>query len=329
MQVKKKCLSPKRNNSEICLSQKNRNRQMKKRLLKALFFFLLINSSLLLAQKWSFSFVADPRAGINDFQRALTEIKSLSLNPEPKMSNSDFVIVGGDFDPAEIDYKIFNEVFPQNIKPSPKFFPVMGNHDLDYTFFIKEKILGKQQLFKLNDSASFSYYVDWKNCRLIIIDQYKGLGTKNGCISENGIRWVEDLIKSSNSPHVFIAFHEPAFPRYRHIGNSFDACIKERDEFWNMLLKYKEKVRAVLVGHTHFYYAMKIKDVKGDAADKDKFPVEEGGIYQIDGGAAGNSEDGSVTAVEFMIDNESVIARVIQSKKGEKDFQIIETIKIN
>jgi len=115
-------------------------------------------------------------------------------------------------------------VFPQNIKTSPKFIPVIGNHDLDYTFFIKEKIFGSQKFFNWHDSSSFNYYVDWKNCRLIVVDQYSSFGLNNGCINENGIKWVEDLIKSSNSKHVFIAFHEPAFPRYRHVGNSFDAC---------------------------------------------------------------------------------------------------------
>jgi hypothetical protein len=302
---------------------------MKKRSLKQLFILLFINSSLLLSQQWSFSFVADPRAGFDDLKRTLTEIRDLTLNPEPKMLNSDFVIVGGDFDPAEIDYKIFDEVFSQNKKTSTKFIPVIGNHDLDYTFYIKSKIFGNQQFFNWHDGSSFNYYVDWKNCRLIVVDQYSDFGLNNGCINENGIKWVEDLIKSSNAKHVFIAFHEPAFPRFRHIGNSFDACTNERDKFWNMLLKHKEKVRAVLVGHTHFYYSMKIRDVNGDATDKDKFPIEDGGIYQIDAGAAGNSEDGTVTAVEFFIDNENILARVIQSKKGEKNFKTVETIKIN
>lgn len=302
---------------------------MKKIFFNRLFFFLLINSSLLFSQQWSFSVVADPRAGFVDFKRALTEIKKLNANPEPKIQKSEFVIVNGDFDPAEINFKIFNEVFPPNSDSSSIFLPVIGNHDLDYTFFIKGKIFDNQKLFNKYDNSSFSYYMDLKNCRVIVIDQYEETGFNNGCINETGIKWVEEKIISSEAEHIFIAMHEPAFPRYRHIDNSFNACPKERDKFWNMLLKYKDKVRAVLVGHTHYYYAMKVRDVKGEANDKDKFPIEDGGIYQIDAGAAGNSKEGEITVVQFLIDEGKVLARVIQSKKGEEYFKVIETIKIN
>ena len=302
---------------------------MKKVSFTKLFFFLLLNSSLLFSQQWSFSVVADPRSGFVDFKRALTEIKKLTANPEPKIQKSEFVIVTGDFDPAETNFRIFNEVFPPNSDSSSIFLPVIGNHDLDYTFFIKEKMFDDQKLFNKYDNSSFSYYVDMNNCRVIVVDQYQGTGFNNGCINEAGIKWVEEKIKSSTAEHVFIAFHEPAFPRYRHVGNSFDACPKERDEFWNMLLQYKNKVRAILVGHTHYYYKMKIRDVKGDATDKDKFPIEEGGIYQIDAGGAGNSKEGEVTVVQFLIDGDKVLARVVQSKKGEEIFKEIETIKIN
>ncbi|MFA7227481.1 MAG: hypothetical protein WC061_00480, partial [Melioribacteraceae bacterium] len=151
----------------------------------------------------------------------------------------------------------------------------------------------------------------------------------SGCINEAGIKWVEEKIKSAPAEHIFIALHEPAFPRYRHVGNSFDECVKERDEFWNMLLKYRSKVRAVLVGHTHYYYKMKIKDVGGDATNKDKFPIEEGGIYQLDAGGAGNSREGEVTVIQFLIDGGKVIARVVQSPKGEKNFNVVETIELN
>lgn len=302
---------------------------MKKIFFNKLFFLLLINSSLLFSQQWSFSVVADPRSGFVDFKRALTEIKKSTGNYEPKIQKSEFVLVNGDFDPAEINYKIFNEVFPPNSDSSSIFLPVIGNHDLDYTYFIKGKMFDDQKLFNKYDNTSFSYYMDMKNCRVIVIDQYEGTGFNNGCINETGIKWVEEKIKSATAEHIFIAMHEPAFPRYRHLDNSFNSCPKERDEFWNMLLKYKTKVRAVLVGHTHYYYSMKIKDVKGDVNDVNKFPVEEGGIYQIDAGGAGNSKEGEVTVVQFLIDGRKVLARVIQSKKGEEKFKEIESIKIN
>ncbi len=296
--------------------------------LKALIVLLFIANTAY-AQKWSFAAVADPRAGFADFKRTLTELKRLSMNPDPKMFKPEFVLVNGDFDPAEMDFKIFNEVFPPKSDSSSLFLPVLGNHDLDYEFFIKEKMINNKKIFKKFSESSFSYYTDIKNCRVIVVDQYNGTGFNSGCINEAGKKWVEEKIRTSKADHIFIAFHEPAFPRVRHFGNSFDQCTKERDEFWNMLLKYKSKVRAVLVGHTHSYYKMKIADVKGDANDKNKYPIEEGGIYQFDAGGAGNSEDGTVTAIQFLVDNKNVTARVIQSGKGEKNFKVLETIEIN
>ncbi|PKL82895.1 MAG: hypothetical protein CVV24_07820 [Ignavibacteriae bacterium HGW-Ignavibacteriae-3] len=281
------------------------------------------------AQSWSFSSVADPRSGFDDFKKALIEIKELKTNPEPKIQKSEFVLVNGDFDPAEINFRIFNEVFPPNTNSSTKFLPVLGNHDLDYLYFINGKMTNDKNVFQKFDDSTISYYTDIKNSRIIVVDQYQGTGFKSGCINEAGINWVEEKIKSASAEHIFIAFHEPAFPRFRHIGDSFDACLKERDEFWNMLLKYKDRVRAVLVGHSHYYYKMKIQDVKGDANNPKKFPIEEGGIYQIDAGGAGNSKEGEVTVVQFLIENSKVLARVVQSQKGEKDFKVLETIEIN
>jgi hypothetical protein len=293
------------------------------------FILILIFTNISTAQSWSFSSVADPRSGFADFTRALNEIKKLTVNPEPKMQKSEFVLVNGDFDPAEINFKIFNEVFPPNSDSSSLFLPVNGNHDLDYEFFIKEKMFKDRKMFNKYDGTSLSYYMDYKNCRIIVVDQYNGTGYNSGCIYEAGIRWVEETINSAAAEHIFISFHEPAFPRYRHIDNSFNECVKERDEFWNMLLKYRSKVRAVLVGHTHYYYKMKVRDVKGDANDKDKFPIEEDGIYQLDAGGAGNSKEGEVTVIEFLIDNSKVLARVVQSAKGEKNFKVLETIILN
>jgi len=279
------------------------------------------------SQIWSFSSVADPRSGFVDFTKALTEIRDLTVNPEPKMKSSDFILVNGDYDPADKNYQIFQEVF-KNSSNKIKFLPVMGNHDLDSYSYIKKKIISDDKAFVFYDSSSLSYYMDWKNSRFIIVDQYNGTGFNSGCINQAGINWVEQKISSSNAEHIFISFHEPAFPKYRHINNSFDECKMERDEFWNMILKYKDRVRAVLVGHTHFYYDIKIKNANGDVTDPNKFPIEEGGIYQIDAGAAGNSEDGKVTIVEFLINGKDVIARVVQSEKGAGIFKELKTIRI-
>ena len=73
---------------------------------------------------------------------------------------------------------------------------------------------------------------------------------------------VEQVIASAppDIDHIFVAFHEPAFPRYRHIWDSFNASPEERDAFWNMLVAHNDIVRAVFVAHTHTYSRMRVLD---------------------------------------------------------------------
>ena len=80
-----------------------------------------------------------------------------------------------------------------------------------------------------------NYHADWKNIRLIVVDQYSELGD-SGCINAAGLLWVEGLIESASlAEHVVLVFHEPAFPRHGHVGGSFDACPDDRNAFWDML----------------------------------------------------------------------------------------------
>ena len=149
-----------------------------------------------------------------------------------------------------------------------------------------------------------------------MVDEYPDLG-KNGVINDKGTQWVEETIRATPPfiDHIFISFHEPAFPRFRHIGNSFDQAPEQRNAFWRMLLKYKDRVRAVLVGHTHSYYRMRVLDPAGrEANDPKAFPNEDGGIYQIDAGAAGYGRANTIVQVQIMGAN--LLFRVLQAKKG-------------
>jgi hypothetical protein len=82
------------------------------------------------------------------------------------------------------------------------------------------------------------------------------------------------------------------------VGDSFDACPNDRNAFWSMLTKYKDKVRAVFVAHTHHYY---------------KKYVDE--IYQVDVGNAGNdySNVNECHIVRVEITSTQVIFRVLAS----------------
>jgi len=153
--------------------------------------------------------------------------------------------------------------------------------------------------------------------RIIAVDGYGGELGRWGIINKGGREWVEGIIKSTPwaIDHIFITFHAPAFPRYRHLQDSFNAAPEERNAFWNMLIGHRARVRAVFVAHTHFYYRMRVRDPAGVGAnDTSLFPDEDGGIYQVDVGAAGRGRKNTVLQVQ--IDGKNVLFRALQAENG-------------
>ena len=221
------------------------------------------------------------------------------------------------------------------------FFPVRGNHETEEDVnYITKSLLPAygDQIHRYNNS-SVNYYFDHNNIRIIAVDQFSEFSTststdlftplkaRGGDINSIGLKWVESVINSSGSniDHIFISFHKPAFPRYRHIHDSFDAFPEDRNAFWNMLMRHKNKVKAVLVAHTHHYSRIRVSDptTVGDAS----FPNDSNGIYQIDGGTTGKEGDPN-TLVEIMVKGKNIYFRTIQAKSPSDNFKIIDTFSI-
>jgi hypothetical protein len=261
------------------------------------------------AQQWSFVAIADHRDNFTTYTNALRKIKA--IDPE-------FVVAAGDLDPLKKNYEeYYREILDAD---DPAFFPVRGNHDTpDDVVYMRKKVLALQPNVVYRDSTdslNCTYYVDWKNVRLIVLDQYHpDLGKRNGCVNIAGIRWSEHAIASADSAdHIFIAFHEPAFPRFKHVGESFDKCREYRNEFWNVLIAHRDKVRAVFAGHSLHYYAMRVNNPL--SGDGEGFPDEEGGVYQFDLGGAGMGEDGKNTIMNVVVTPGAVRFDVYQADNG-------------
>lgn len=157
---------------------------------------------------------------------------------------------------------------------------------------------------RVYDKESVTFYYDWKNVRLIVIDQYAAY-TK-GLSNRAFLDWLERVILSAkNADHVFITFHEPHFPALFH-----------SDPFWTLLLKHSDKVRAVLWAHTHSYAR---RDV----------PDSHGGIELINTGAAGNTghSDGMNTFVQIGVDGKNAAFRAVHSLNKTKDFKVTDSWK--
>jgi len=82
------------------------------------------------------------------------------------------------------------------------------------------------------------------------------------------------------------------------------------------ICRHKNKVRAVFCGHTHHYYKMKIADPESKEANSAKcFPMQEGGIYQIDIGAAGRRHTLNETYVQTIVADNKIVINVFQRRR--------------
>ena len=276
----------------------------------------------------SFVVLADPRGGGDTWVNALREIRDMNATQDSTVAQAEMIIVAGDMDPINSRHKDYQKVFA-SANARPVLLPVIGNHEFEndgaHFRYARDTLIPSIPSVVRMHPASCDYYVDHENVRIIVVDAYTDLG-KSGVIKEEGRKWVEKMIQKAPSriDHIFIAFHEPAFPRVRHLKNSFNQNPKERNAFWQMLLEHKDRVRAVLVGHTHFYYRMRVLDPAGAAAnDPNVFPDEDGGIYQIDVGAAGNGKKSTI--VQVQVEGSKVLFRVLQAERGaSRPFEEID-----
>jgi hypothetical protein len=80
----------------------------------------------------------------------------------------------------------------------------------------------------------------------------------------------------------------------------------------------------VQAAHTHNYSVMRARDPRGPASDGKSYPFEPDGIYQVDAGGAGNSDDGKITVITFFIEGKAASAQVVQSPSDKAGFSVIK-----
>jgi len=270
-----------------------------KRILAALLVLLSIAYPVF-AEQWGFAAIGDNRSAFASYRNVLNEIRTQRVNPEERFPSFDFVLACGDLDPVEENYRIFKEIFKTG---KPAYFPVRGNHELppDVQFIIKKILPSYGKGINRQDEKNLTYYTDWKNARLIVLDQYSSFDKSlDGGVA---LKWIENALRTPDHiRHVFVTFHEPYLPHHA-----------ENDPFWSLLVRHQDKVRAVFAGHTHMYRM-------------ERFPDKLTGIYYVNTGNAGMNvhSDNRQTIVEVMIDGERVAFRVVQAPNETTDFRIVE-----
>jgi hypothetical protein len=252
------------------------------------------------AEPWTFVAIGDHRAAFSSYRNVLEETRTMTVNADPKFSAVDLVVACGDIDPVDKNWEIFQEVFHHN---STSYIPVRGNHEnpTDVGLILDKILPSYGGRVKLHNKNSVSYYMDWKNVRLIVLDQYSDFG--KALNNKPALKWLEDTINSATKvQHIFIAFHEPYLP-----------ANPKHDGFWSILFRHTDKVRAVFSAHSHVYGRLQFRDVTGN-------------IYYINTGNAGQNVhgDNQQTLVEVSIDDNKVSFRALQAPDGTNQFRVTD-----
>ena len=281
---------------------------------------VLLTAGFLHAQEISFVAIADNRSYGTEYRLLLHELNDMTVNPEPVIPYPQFLVACGDIDPVAVNMAVYNDT---SAYPNlPPYYPVVGNHEFetpsDMDYILNSMIPYLENVVNGGKQGTYSFDYEYVHC--IVLDQYAS--TDDGEVDGDLQAWLQADLNATEKDHVFVFGHEPAFPRYRHIGDSLDQFKDSRNAFWNMLVM-DPRVRAYFCGHTHYYSRMRVFDpttVGGSG-----FPDQDGGVYQVDCGAAGHSlSDGRMTLVYVHIEEEDVRFRVVTSPREEVHWEVTD-----
>lgn len=215
------------------------------------------------AEDIRFAVISDHRDDFSGLETALEFINS---------QNVDFIIVAGDFDPIDESYIGYYFVYGYSVGPehqpnTQEIYFVLGNHDSPASGEVYFQF-NIAPYYPVNgpDSAPegtiFSF--DRGDCHFVVTNQYWNY--PEGGYTPAQLDWIEQDLASTRKPCKFVIGHEPAYPQYRHVGDSLDVDPIMRDDFWQILSE--NNVTAYMCGHTHRIYS--------DLVD---------GVYELNSGA--------------------------------------------
>lgn len=272
------------------------------------------------ARDVSFIVLADNRNNTVQYRAALQEINDMTVNPEPAIPSPHFLVACGDIDPVASNMAIYTDTL---MYPNlPPYYPVVGNHEFetpsDMDYILNSMIPNLKNV--VNGGKQGTYSFDYGNVHCIVLDEYSTNG--EGEVDTNLQAWLQQDLNATAQDHVFVFGHEPAFPRHRHMGDSLDQFPESRNAFWDMLV-IEPRVRAYFCGHTHYYSRMRVVDpTKVGAAG---YPDQNGGVYQVDCGAAGHAlSDGRLTLVYVHVDEDAVRFRVVTSPRNNVQWTVTD-----
>gem|GEM_PF-6534912 len=207
----------------------------------------------------------------------------------------DAVIMVGDMDYINQTSQAYAESTVKNI---PVFY-VLGNHELDNKFDLSEV----KQRFATYDfhpkagpagSSNTTYSFNLGDMHVVVLNEYwdgnnngacdwfvpnGGINSDESCfkydnVSDGGFipdalfTWLENDLNDNTKNWTIVTGHEPMYPQTRHIGDSLDKDLTNRDRLESLFIKHK--VIAYIGAHTHFSNM-----------------TTKNGIFHVDGGVSG------------------------------------------
>jgi len=243
----------------------------------------LVNTTLPVKVATGFHFTAttDPHDQLARWDLALAAINTNIGGPGV------FHVSTGDIDPPQP----LRDEIDARFGPAAIWFSCVGNHDAETSanmlWLRNEYNTGNGVRTPLKSytnqdgpasSAETIYTWNHGNAHFVMLNQYwdgmSDTGT-DGDIVPALYDWLAADLAANVLPVVFVFGHEPAYPFYRHIGDSLDQYPANRDAFWNLL--EAGGVHAFVCGHIHVYK---------------RHQPNPGGTWQIDVGNAGRSSSG-------------------------------------
>lgn len=165
--------------------------------------------------------------------------------------------------------------------------------------------------------AETTYSWDEGNAHFVVLNLYWNGGTEPGSDAAGEgdvvpalLAWLAHDLAANTKPFVFVFGHEPAFPRYRHVGDSLDHDPGNRDAFWRLLSAHG--VQAYFCGHVHRY-----------------FKEQRDGVWQICDGHAGRVKGGDRIYLDVSVGPaEAEIKTWIAASGNWSDWTLLDTIRV-
>lgn len=260
------------------------------------------------AETFHFTVTADPRDNHTEFGDTLQAINT-------------YVGDYGAFhaSPGDVDQSIPDNraVIDTYFGADALWYPGVGNHEketaADMTWLRNEYNNGNGIRTPLKNftnqdgpagTVETNYSWDYGGAHFVQLNEYwNGAGNDagtNGDVVPALREWLAADLLANRGKAIIVFGHELAFPYNRHIGDSLDANVTNRNAFWQLL--EDEDVIAYMCGHTHYYSTH-----QGNSS-------HVGDVWQIDVGAAGNGT--SETFVDVQVTAEQVTFTTYNNSGG-------------